>query len=65
MEKRYSDEEVASLREWIFPEEDRHLYSTAKWGGSFRWFRSPNIFAIEHYRRVVKQVPPLQPKTAA
>lgn len=35
-------------------------------GGGYRWFRSPNVFAIEHYRRIVKQVcPPSRPRTAA
>ena len=52
MERRYSNDELASLREWVFPEEDRHLYTTAKWGGSFRWFHDPKVVCIEHYRRV-------------
>jgi hypothetical protein len=66
VERRYSNDELASLREWIFPEEDRHLYSAAKWSGSFRWFRDPKVVCIEHYRRVAKQVcPPSLPKTAA
>jgi hypothetical protein len=65
MEKRYSEEEMASLREWIFPEEDRHLYSTAKWGGSLRWFRDPKVVCIEHYRIVKQAPPPSRPKTAA
>lgn len=39
------------LRDWTFPEEDRHLYTTAPWTGGFRWFRSANVIPLEQYRR--------------
>jgi hypothetical protein len=39
------------LRRFIFPEEDRHLYTTAPWSGGFRWFRSSNVIPIEQLRR--------------
>jgi len=39
------------LRSITFPEEDRHLFTTAPWNGGYRWFRSSNIVPIEHYRR--------------
>jgi hypothetical protein len=39
------------LREWTFPEEDRALFTTAPWGGEYRWFRSPNVVCIERWRR--------------
>jgi hypothetical protein len=39
------------LRDWTFPEEDRHLYTTAPWRGEFRWFRSPNVIPIEQWRQ--------------
>ena len=62
MEKRYSEKEVEFFHDWIFPEEDRHLYTTAKWDGSFRWFKTVNVVCFEHYRR---QAPLLHPATAA
>jgi hypothetical protein len=44
-------DEQQSLRELTFPEEDRHLYTTAPWKGGYRWFRSPNIIPIEQCRQ--------------
>jgi hypothetical protein len=37
-------------RQIVPPEEDRTLFTTALWRGEFRWFRSPNVVALEHYR---------------
>jgi hypothetical protein len=45
------DETEAFLRHVTFPEEDRHLYTTTPWQGGYRWFRSPNIVAIEQWRQ--------------
>jgi hypothetical protein len=39
------------LRRLTWPEEDRHLFTSAPWDGSFRWFRSPNVVCLEQYRR--------------
>jgi hypothetical protein len=39
-----------TLRDLTFPEEDRHLYTTEPWVGGFRWFRSPNVIALEQWR---------------
>jgi hypothetical protein len=39
------------LRKLTFPEEDRHLFTTAPWQGGFRWFKSPNVVPIEQWRR--------------
>ena len=39
------------LRDWTFPEEDRAQFTTAPWRGEYRWFRSPNVICIEHWRR--------------
>ncbi len=39
------------LQRLTWPEEDRHLFTTAAWDGSYRWFRSPNVVCIERYRR--------------
>jgi hypothetical protein len=41
----------AFLREWTIPEEDRAKYTTAKWTGEYRWFRSLNVVCLEQYRR--------------
>jgi hypothetical protein len=43
-------EDEAFLREWTIPEEDRAKFTVEPWNGEFRWFRSPNIVCLEHYR---------------
>jgi hypothetical protein len=53
--RRYNLEDEAFLRQVVFPEEDRHRFTAAPWRGEFRWFRSPNVVPIEHYRRVGKE----------
>jgi hypothetical protein len=40
----------AFLRQFVFPEEERPLWTTAKWDGSYRWFQSPNVICLERYR---------------
>jgi hypothetical protein len=45
-----SGDDETFLRELVFPEEDRRLFTTAAWSGGFRWFRSPNVVPIEKYR---------------
>lgn len=47
------DDEVF-LRTVIFPEEERHLFTTAPWSGGFRWFRSANVVPLERYRKKAK-----------
>jgi hypothetical protein len=49
--KRY-DEDRAFLRQFVVPEEDRHLFTSVKWAGEYRWFRSPNIVCLEKARLV-------------
>jgi hypothetical protein len=46
------EDDEAFLRRLIFPEEDRHLFTTAPWRGGYRWFRSPNVVCLEKYRRL-------------
>jgi len=46
---RQQDE--AFLRELTIPEEDRTKYTSQPWTGEYRWFRSPNVVCLEHYRR--------------
>jgi hypothetical protein len=45
------EDEEAFLRTVVFPEEDRHLFTTAPWRGEFRWFRSPNVIPLERWRK--------------
>jgi hypothetical protein len=49
--KRYDDVHTF-LRQFVIPEEDRHLYTSVKWAGEYRWFRSPNVVCIEKARLV-------------
>jgi hypothetical protein len=51
--KRYTQQDESFLQRVVFAEEDRHLFTTASWGGEYRWFRSPNIVPIEHWRRPI------------
>jgi hypothetical protein len=55
--KRYSAQDESFLRGVVFPEEDRHLFTTAPWHGGFRWFRSANVVPIEYWRRVEIEAP--------
>ena len=50
MEANRRAEDEAFLRQFVFPEEDRHLFTSAPWRGGFRWFRSPNVVPIEFGR---------------
>ena len=52
--KRYDDEH-AWLRQFVIPEEDRHLFTTVKWAGEYRWFRSPNVVCLEKVRLIRQQ----------
>jgi hypothetical protein len=45
------DDDDEFFRALIFPEEDRALFTTAKWNGGHRWFRSPNVVCIEKHPR--------------
>jgi hypothetical protein len=49
------DDEHTFARVVTFPEEDRMKYTSAKWGGEYRWFRSPNIVCLEKARRLKAQ----------
>ena len=41
------EEEFAFAKQLILPEEDRVKYTSAKWAGGFRWFRSPNVVCLD------------------
>ena len=45
----------AFLRRYTFPEEDRGKYTSAKWAGEYRWFRSPNAVCLEKVRLLKAQ----------
>jgi hypothetical protein len=49
--KRYDDDH-AFLRQFVVPEEDRHAFTSAKWAGEYRWFRSPNVVCLEKVRTI-------------
>ena len=49
--QRYDDQH-AFLRQFVVPEEDRHWFTSVKWAGEYRWFRSPNVVCIEKARLV-------------
>jgi hypothetical protein len=55
--KRYTPQDESFFRQVVFPEEDRHLFTTVPWHGGFRWFRSPNVVPIEHWQRVELEAP--------
>ena len=46
------DDEHSFARSIILPEEDRTKYTSARWEGGYRWFRSPNVVCLEKVRRV-------------
>ena len=60
VERKRSPEEEAALRRYIMAEEDRAKLTSEKWTGGYRWFRSPNIVCIEHYRAASKVVSQLK-----
>jgi hypothetical protein len=44
---RISDKEHTFWRRLVLPQEDRRT----TWAGvGYRWFRSPNVICLEHYR---------------
>lgn len=55
--RRYAKTTEDFHRKFTLPYEDRIKGdATKKWPGGYRWFRSPNITPIEHYRRANIQV---------
>jgi hypothetical protein len=47
----YEDEHVF-LRQFVVPEEDRHRFTSVKWAGEYRWFRSANVVCLEKVRLI-------------
>jgi hypothetical protein len=56
VERTRTPKEEVFWQRLILPEEDKD----ARWGGyGYRWFRSPNVYALEHYRRrPAEELPP-------
>jgi hypothetical protein len=52
--KEYDDNH-AWLRRFVIPEEDRHIYTSLKWAGEYRWFRASKIVCLEKARLVRQQ----------
>jgi hypothetical protein len=48
MERKLSERNEAFFRRMTLPQEEGERLT--QWCGSFRWFRSTNVVAIEHYR---------------
>ena len=51
LNRAWERDDEAFLRAFVFPVEDRRLYMSEPWRGTYRWFRSPNVIPIEHWRR--------------
>jgi len=49
--KRYTAREEAFWRKLLLPQERRHSFFPPWTGSGYRWFESPNVHPIEHYRR--------------
>jgi hypothetical protein len=47
---RHYDEERALLQQVTIPEEDRRRFTSVKWSGEYRWFRSANVVCLEKAR---------------
>ncbi len=48
------DFEHQLLQQLTIPEEDRSKYTSAKWAGEYRWFRSPNVVCLEKARQLLR-----------
>jgi hypothetical protein len=48
------DREHEFLRQLTIPEEDRRIYTSARWTGEYRWFRSPNVVDLVAVQRVLR-----------
>jgi hypothetical protein len=46
------DQQHEFLRRFTIPEEDRAKYTSARWNGGYRWFRSPNVLCLEKFRQL-------------
>ena len=50
MADRYTAKEHEFLRSvCLFAEEDRHKFTSEKWRGGYRWFKSANVIPLEQW----------------
>jgi hypothetical protein len=49
--RRYTAEEEEFRRCFTFPQEEMRRFTSAPWGGGFRWFKAVNVIPIEWFRR--------------
>jgi hypothetical protein len=56
LKRNLTVDDEAFLRRFVIPEEDRPLFTSVTWSqtGGYRWFRSPKVVCIEHYRGASK-----------
>jgi hypothetical protein len=43
-------DDSAFWQKLTLPVDERSQWTTAKWDGSHRWFKSPNVIPLERYR---------------
>jgi hypothetical protein len=48
-------QDANSLQRLTFAEEDRPRFTTAPWGGEYRWFRSANVVDLQQYRSLAEK----------
>jgi hypothetical protein len=48
--QRREEDADAFWRKLVLPQEER-MRLGIPWRGGYRWFRSPNVVCLEHYRR--------------
>jgi hypothetical protein len=51
IERKYTEAAETFMREIAPPEEDRRQFTSAPWGGGYRWYRAPNVICIEKFGR--------------
>jgi hypothetical protein len=49
--RRYTAADQEFWRRFLFCEEDRARFTSERWKGGYRWFRSANVLPIEQYTR--------------
>jgi hypothetical protein len=60
IEKRFKEKDETLWQHLTLPVEECLRYGIAKPAGTYRWFKSPNVVALEHFRRAggTKPEPP-------
>jgi hypothetical protein len=58
--KRYPAKTEAFYRKLILPEKERRENAPLYPNRSYRWFRSENVFCLEHYSIEVQSISPVK-----